>query len=68
MLVEIKDEAVSDVVRQDLLGLLAGLKQDLQRHKDGKWCAIFTTNKKEDVKQIKAMISAIEVVLSYYGG
>lgn len=67
MKVEIPDEAVGHIVRQDLSFMLAGLRSDLQKHKDGKWCAIFSTNKREDVKQIKAMITAFETVLRYYG-
>lgn len=67
MKVEIPDEAVGHIVRQDLSFMLTALRSDLQKHKDGKWCAIFSTNKREDVKQIKAMITAFETVLRYYG-
>jgi len=67
MKIEIPDEAVGHVVRQDLSSMLAGLRSDLQKHKDGKWCAVFSTNKKEDVEQIKAMIDAFETILRYYG-
>lgn len=67
MKVKIPDEAVGHIVRQDLSFMLAGLRSDLRKHKDGKWCAIFSTNKREDVKQIKAMITAFETVLRYYG-
>ena len=67
MKVEIPDEAVACIVKQDLSSLLAGLKEDLQKHKDGKWCAVFSTNKREDVRQIKALIAAFETVLIYYG-
>jgi len=67
MKIEIPDEAVGHIVRQDLSFMLAGLRSDLKRHKDGKWCAIFSTNKREDVKQIKTAIAALETVLRYYG-
>jgi len=67
MKVEIPDEAVGHVVRQDLSFMLASLRADLQRHKNGQWCAVFSANKKEDVKQIKATITAFETVLRYYG-
>ena len=67
MKVEIPDEAIGHFVRQDLSFMLAGLRSDLKRHKNGQWCAIFSTNKREDVKQIKAMIDAFETVLRYYG-
>lgn len=67
MKIEIPDEAVGHIVRQDLSFMLAGLRSDLQKHKDGKWCAIFSANKKEDVAEIKATIAAMERVLRYYG-
>ncbi|HCB48974.1 MAG TPA: hypothetical protein DEP47_05500 [Chloroflexi bacterium] len=67
MKVEIPDEAVGYIVRQDLSFMLASLRADLQRHKAGKWCAVFSANKREDAKQIKATITAFETVLRYYG-
>lgn len=67
MKVEIPNEVVDGIVRQDLLSMLAALRSDLQKHKAGKWCAVFSNNKKEDVKQIKTTITAFETVLGYYG-
>lgn len=67
MKVDIPAEAIEHIVREDLSFMLAALRSDLQKHKDGKWCAIFSTNKREDVKQIKATITAFETVLGFYG-
>lgn len=67
MKVEITNEAVESIVMQDLSFMLASLRSDLQKHKNGKHCAVFSTNKKDDVKQIKDMIAAFEKVLSCYG-
>ena len=67
MKVEITNEAVESIVMQDLTFMIESLRADLQKHKNGQWCAVFSANKKEDVKQIKATITAFETVLRYYG-
>ena len=67
MKVEITNEAVESIVMQDLTFMIESLRADLQKHKNGQWCAVFSTNKREDVKQIKTMIAAFETVLSCYG-
>jgi len=66
MKVEITNEAVESIVMQDLTFMIESLRADLQKHKDGRRCAVFSTNKKEDIAEIKTTIDAIERVLKFY--
>ena len=67
MKIEIDNDTASNIVQQELISVMELLRSDLQKHKDGRRCAVFSTNKREDVKQIKTMIAAFETVLRYYG-
>jgi len=64
--IKIDHDTASNIVQQELIFIMELLRSDLQKHKEGRWCAVFSTNKKEDVEQIKAMIDAFETVLRYY--
>jgi HEPN domain-containing protein len=37
------------------------------RQNDDGWCAIFSTDKEEDIRQIKKMIKSLKRVLEFYG-
>mgnify|MGYP006271389655 FL=1 len=64
---ELTDECVGDIVRQDLKVIYECMECDLNaisRRKNG---YVFSTDKKEDMKEIKKFMSAIKIVLDYYG-
>ena len=66
MKIEIDNDTASSIVQQKLVSIMELLRSDLRKHKDGRRCAVFSTNKKEDVAEIKATIDAIERVLKFY--
>ena len=66
MKIEIDNDTASNIVQQELVSVMELLRSDLQKHKDGRRCAVFSTNKREDVAEIKAMVDAIERVLKFY--
>lgn len=66
MKIEIDNDTASSIVQQELVSVLELLRSDLQKHKDGRRCAVFSTNKKEDIAEIKTTIDAIERVLKFY--
>lgn len=61
-------EVMEYIVRYELLGHYEQMQKDLKRRKnDEGWCAIFSTDKDEDIREIKKTIKALKRVLSFYG-
>lgn len=65
---ELESECVSGIVRAEMKSMIRSLKEDLNRHKAGHGLSIFSTDKDEDVAEIKRHIAAFKTVLKYYGG
>lgn len=68
MLVDIDDEQVPKIVAASLKDSIHTLGICLEQHKQKNpgWVAIFSTNKKEDIKKIKEMREALTLALSWY--
>jgi hypothetical protein len=64
---ELESECVAGIVRAEMKGMIRSLRDDLKRRKAGHGLAIFSTDKDEDVAEIKRHIAAFETVLKYYG-
>ena len=61
-------ETMEYIVRYELLGHYDQMKKNLKKRQEtDEWCAIFSTEKDEDIREIKKMIKAIKRVLSFYG-
>ena len=61
-------ETMPDIVRYELLGHYDQMKKNLKKHQEtDEWCAIFSLDKEEDIRQIKKMIKAMKRVLEFYG-
>ena len=61
-------ETMEYIVRYELLGHYDQMKKNLKKHKEtDEWCAIFSLDKEEDIRQIKKMIKAMKRVLEFYG-
>ena len=61
-------EAMVAIVKYELGGHYHQMQKDLKRRKnDEGWYAIFSTDKKEDIRQIKKMIKSLKRVLEFYG-
>lgn len=61
-------ETMEYIVRYELLGHYDQMKKNLKKHQEtDEWCAIFSLDKEEDIRQIKKMIKAMKRVLDFYG-
>lgn len=61
-------ETMEYIVRYELLGHYDQMKKNLKKHQEtDEWCAIFSLDKEEDIRQIKKMIKAMKRVLEFYG-
>jgi hypothetical protein len=68
--IEVDEEQVTSLVREDLLYAYTSLNEDLNKLLDPKGEArayIFSTNYETDLKEIKRHIKAFKCVLLYYG-
>ena len=64
---ELTDECVGNIVRQDLKCIYELMAEDLERVSKSKMGFVFSTNKKEDMGKIKTMMNALKLVMAYYG-
>jgi hypothetical protein len=66
--VEVVDEQVDSIIRQELSWHLKIFEEDLAAREDGSGMAIFDTDRKKDIKAIKKHIKAFKLTLDYFGG
>ena len=66
--IELEQEQLNKIVRDDLQNMLDSLTDDLKRINRSKKGSIFTFDYKEDKKIIKDHIKAFKLILKYYGG
>lgn len=67
-LVEVDSDAVDDIIAFSLKSHLLMLKNDMQMRKEGGGFGFWSSDPKEDVKEYKRMIKAMQNVLWYYSG
>ena len=65
--VELDWDTIDKVATCAMKSVLENLEVDLENRKDGTGMAIFDTNKKKDIAEIKRHIDAFKTVLEYYG-
>ena len=65
--VELDWDTVDGITTSTMKSLLQSLEVDLENRKAGTGMAIFDTNKKKDIAEIKRHIDAFKTVLKYYG-
>jgi hypothetical protein len=66
MKVELQSECIAGIVRADLVSIRKNLRDDLKRRKADHGLAIFSTDKDEDVAELKRHIAALDTVIRYY--
>ena len=67
IIVELDWDTIDKVSTCAMKSILESLEYDLENRKAGTGMAIFDTNKKKDVAEIKRHIDAFKTVLKYYG-
>ena len=67
MKVEVCVEGMNTFVRADLKDTLKSLQEDLKRRKAGGNLAIFHTDSRQDIDELKRHVDAFKLVLRYYG-
>ena len=66
--IELDWDTIDKITTSSMKSLVESLEDDLEKRKKGKeWVAIFDTNKKKDIAEIKRHIDAFKTVLKYYG-
>jgi hypothetical protein len=65
--VDVGDEFINETVVKELKQMSGYLKADLERHGNGEYVAVFSTNATEDTAKIYDMIQAITTVCNFYG-
>jgi len=65
--VELDWDTIDKVTTCSMKSVLENLEVDLENRKAGTGMAIFETNKKKDIAEIKRHIDAFKTVLKYYG-
>ena len=68
--VELDWDTIDKITTCSMKSLVESLEDDLEKRKAGtgvKTLAIFDTNKKKDIAEIKRHIDAFKTVLKYYG-
>ena len=66
--VELDWDTIDKVTTCSMKSAVESLEDDLEKRKAGTGMAIFDTNKKKDIAEIKRHIDAFWTVLKYYGG
>ena len=66
MKIELDDEMVSKVIHEDLVHQLDSFKEHLEQYANNKSPNVFSTDREEDIKQIREAIKAFEFVVGYY--
>lgn len=67
-MIELHDDTLNDIMRQELARHLEWFKSDIKARKKGKGLAYFDIDPKKDVKEIQKHADAFKLVLKYYGG
>ena len=65
--VELDWDTIDKITISSMKGLVESLEDDLDKRKAGTGMAIFDTNEKKDIAEIKRHIDAFKTVLKYYG-
>jgi len=65
--VELDWDTIDKVTTCSMKSVLENLEVDLENRKKDKGIAVFDTNKKKDIAEIKRHIDAFKTVLKYYG-
>ena len=65
--IELDWDTIDRITTCSMKGLVESLEADLELCKAGTGMAIFDTNKKKDIAEIKRHIDAFRTVLKYYG-
>ena len=65
--IELDWDTIDKVATCSMKGLVESLEDDLDKRKAGTGMAVFDTNKKKDIAEIKRHIDAFKTVLKYYG-
>ena len=65
--VELDWDTIDKVTTCAMKSVLENLEVDLENRKKDKGIAVFDTNKKKDIAEIKRHIDAFKTVLKYYG-
>jgi protoporphyrinogen oxidase len=65
--IELSDDQVNSIIREDLKNLLACLEDDLERVKRDKTGYVFENDFEKDKKEIKKHIKSFKRILKYYG-
>ena len=66
--IELDWDTSDKITTSSMKSLVENLEDDLEKRKKGEeWVAIFDTNKKKDIAEIKRYIDAFRTVLKYYG-
>jgi hypothetical protein len=65
--VDVGDEFINETVVKELKQMSGYLKADLERHGNGEYVAVFTTDPIEDCAKIYDMIEAITKICKFYG-
>lgn len=67
MKVEVCIDGVNEIIRSDMKAVLKTLQEDLKRRKAGGNLAIFHTEARQDIDELKRHVDAFKLVLRYYG-
>jgi hypothetical protein len=65
--IELDWDTIDKIATSSMKSLVENLEVDLENRKKDKGIAVFDTNKKKDIAEIKRHIDAFKTVLKYYG-
>lgn len=65
--VELDWDTIDKITTCSMKSVVENLEHDLDKRKSGTGIAVFDTNKKKDIAEIKRHIDAFKTVLKYYG-
>lgn len=65
--IELDWDTIDGITTSSMKSLVESLEDDLDKRKAGTGMAIFDTNKKKDIAEIKRHIDAFKTILKYYG-
>jgi hypothetical protein len=65
--IEIEAALLEEITAAEIKRMLASLQRDYKLRKEGKWMAIFDTDKTKDLAELKRHIEAFKLVGRYYG-
>lgn len=68
IMIEMEDEQIDAIVVQEMEKCIKGFERDLELRTEGEGLAIFDNDPIKDIQYIQEHISAIKLVVKYYGG